>query len=126
MSLFLIRDSTTALRGPLPFIISLTDFFFSRNERHIALLNLGTLLQEVQSLGDAAIVLHSAVDHDPVQHISHLALGNVYAALGDYTRSLACYENVLSLNPGHVRAQQLKHALLCHKKIESGLLEIHS
>ena len=90
------------------------------------LLNLGTLLQELHSLGEAAIVLHSAVDHDPIQHISHLALGNVYASLGDYRRSIACYDNVLSLNPGNIRALQLKHALLCQKKLESGLLEIHA
>lgn len=97
-----------------------------RDKRHIALLNLGTLLQELQSLGEAAIVLHSAVDHDPLQHISHLALGNVYALLGDYTRSLACYENVLSLDPENERVLQLKHALRCQEKLESGLLQIHS
>ncbi|KAL0268592.1 UNVERIFIED_CONTAM: hypothetical protein PYX00_010464 [Menopon gallinae] len=101
-------------------------YFSPRDKRHIALLNLGTLLQELQSLGEAAIVLHSAVDHDPLQHISHLALGNVYALLGDYTRSLACYENVLSLDPENERVLQLKHALRCQEKLESGLLQIHS
>ncbi|KAK6619738.1 hypothetical protein RUM43_012498 [Polyplax serrata] len=100
-------------------------YFSPMSERYLVLLNLGTLLQELQRLGEAAIVLHSAVDHDPVQYITHLALGNVYAALGDYSRSLACYDNVLSLSPGNVRALQLKHALLCRKKLESGLLEIH-
>lgn len=63
-------------------------FFFCiyRHYRDLPLLTLGELLFQAHRPAEAAIVLHAAVDHAPNTPLSHLALGNVYAELGDYNR----------------------------------------
>lgn len=101
-------------------------FLFFREYRYLVLFNLGTLLQAVHSLEEAAIVLHMAVDLDRGQYRSHVALGHVYSYLGDYPRAAGCYENALSLRPDLILLAKQRAAVLCHQRLISGLWAIDS
>ncbi|GLH04929.1 Uncharacterized protein GBIM_10584 [Gryllus bimaculatus] len=99
--------------------------FAPRQYKDLALLTLGGLLQQAKALVEAALVLHAAVDHAPHVPQNHLALGTVYAILGDYNRSVACLDNALKLLPSLETASKLKHTVKCHHKLEQGLLDLH-
>lgn len=96
-----------------------------REYRDIALLNLASIFHQARYPGEAAIILHAAVDHAPHQPANHFALGNVYAVLSDYNRSVACFDNFLKLRPGLQEAITSKFATICHRKLEKGLLDLH-
>lgn len=89
------------------------------------MLNLAGILHQSKHSKEAAILLHAAIDHDPYQAVNYLALGNVYAVLANYNRSINCFDNFLKLQPGLEDAINAKHAILCHKKLENGLLQLH-
>lgn len=74
---------------------------------------------------DAAVLLEAAVDHAPVQLINYLALGNVYAVLADYNRSVANYDVVLKLQPGLDNVITAKYAILCHRNLGESLITLH-
>ncbi|XP_039280772.1 tetratricopeptide repeat protein 17 isoform X2 [Nilaparvata lugens] len=95
--------------------------YVPRMYRDVPLLNLGCLLQRAQLRPEAAILLHAAVDHAPNRPLSHYALATVYAGLGDYNRSVACYDNALRLRPNWVPAQRIRSSVLCHRKLDSAL-----
>lgn len=99
--------------------------FSPRRYRDTPLLNLGCILQQARWPAEAAILLHAAIDHAPNKAISHYALGNVYAILGDYNRSIACYDNTLKLKPRWPAAEQNRFAVLCHHKLETSLYQLH-
>ncbi|XP_067009164.1 tetratricopeptide repeat protein 17 [Anabrus simplex] len=99
--------------------------FAPREYRDLALLTLGGVLHQARASSEAAVVLHAAVDHAPMEASNHLALGTVYAALGDYNRSVSCLDNALKLQPGLEVAARIKHAVVCHRKLEHGLLELN-
>jgi hypothetical protein len=40
-------------------------------------------------------------------------------------RSVACYDNAVRLKPGLDQVTQTKHSVLCHRKLEKGLLDLH-
>uniref|UniRef100_A0A1B6GM84 Tetratricopeptide repeat protein 17 n=1 Tax=Cuerna arida TaxID=1464854 RepID=A0A1B6GM84_9HEMI len=96
-----------------------------RQYRDLPLLNLGCLVQQARCPAEAAILLHAAVDHAPHAAASHLALANVYAILGDYNRSVACYDNALKLNAHWPLAERNRFAVLCHHKLENSLYQLH-
>lgn len=98
---------------------------FCRKYKDIPLLNLAGILHQSRNSEEAAILLHAAIDHDPFQASNYLALGNVYAVLANYNRSIHCYDNYLKLQPGFEDVVNAKHAILCHKKLERGLLQLH-
>ncbi|XP_046477083.1 tetratricopeptide repeat protein 17 isoform X2 [Neodiprion pinetum] len=95
-----------------------------RRYRDIALLTTGGILHAAKHSGEAAIILHTAISYAPTQSHQHLALGHVYAALGDYNRSVACYDNCLRLAPTMDQARHAKHAILCHQKLEIALTSL--
>ncbi|XP_063991883.1 tetratricopeptide repeat protein 17 isoform X1 [Diachasmimorpha longicaudata] len=108
-----------------------------REFRDIPLLTAGGILHAAKHSAEAAIVLHAAIDYAPTQSHHHLALGHVYAVLGDYNRSIACYDNSLKLTPGMEQAKQAKFVILCcqsfekslgalHKKIDGIVAELHA
>ncbi|XP_047111144.1 tetratricopeptide repeat protein 17 isoform X1 [Schistocerca piceifrons] len=99
--------------------------FSPRQYRDLALLTLGGTLHRSSHPAEAAIVMHAAVDHAPDKAWSHMALGNVYAVLGDYNRSATCFDNALKLRPSLKKALIYKHAVLCHYKLEKTLLQLH-
>ncbi|PNF37345.1 hypothetical protein B7P43_G00484 [Cryptotermes secundus] len=99
--------------------------FAPRQYRDLALLNLGAIFHQSRFSAEAAIILHAAVDHAPLMAPNHFLLGNVYAVLGDYNRSVACYDNAVKLKPGMDQVIRTKHSVLCHRKLEKGLLDLH-
>ncbi|XP_069702487.1 tetratricopeptide repeat protein 17 isoform X1 [Periplaneta americana] len=96
-----------------------------RQYKDLALLNLGAIFHQARFPAEAAIILHAAVDHAPLMAQSHFLLGNVYAVLGDYNRSIACYDNAMKLRPSLDQVTRTKHSVLCHRKLEKGLLDLH-
>ncbi|KAL1122617.1 hypothetical protein AAG570_002944, partial [Ranatra chinensis] len=100
--------------------------FASRSFKDVPLLNLGVMLQRAQCSAEAAILLHSAVDHAPHRPQGHFVLANVYAVLGDYNRSIGCYDNALGLDPDWTQVKSTKHAVLCRKKLEQLFLQLNS
>ncbi|XP_031341481.1 tetratricopeptide repeat protein 17-like isoform X2 [Photinus pyralis] len=96
-----------------------------REYKDIPLLNLAGIFHQARYPKDAAILLHAAVEHAPFQATNYIALGNVYAVLSDYNRSVACYDNVLKLQPDLEDVATTKYATLCHKRLDSGLLQLH-
>lgn len=98
---------------------------FCRRYRDIPFLNLASTFHQARRHKEAAIILHAAVDHAPTQPLHYYALGNVYTVLAEYNRSLACYNNILKLQPSMQEAATLRHAILCHQKLEKELLELH-
>ncbi|XP_048514403.1 tetratricopeptide repeat protein 17 isoform X2 [Athalia rosae] len=95
-----------------------------RRYRDIALLTTGGILHAAKHSSEAAIILHTAISYAPTQSHQHLALGHVYATLGDYNRSVACYDNCLRLAPTMDQARHAKHAILCHQKLEIALTSL--
>ncbi|XP_024944685.1 tetratricopeptide repeat protein 17 isoform X3 [Cephus cinctus] len=93
--------------------------------RDIPLLTTGGILHAAKHSGEAAIILHAAIDYAPTQSHQHLALGHVYAVLGDFNRSIACYDNCLRLAPTMDQARQTKHAILCEKKLGNYLSSLY-
>ncbi|XP_057331405.1 tetratricopeptide repeat protein 17 isoform X2 [Microplitis mediator] len=96
-----------------------------REYRDIPLLTTGGILHAAKYSAEAAIVLHAAIDYAPTQSHQHLALGHVYAILGDYNRSLACYDNSLRLTPTMEQAKQAKFVILCCQSLTEALTALH-
>ncbi|XP_066589146.1 tetratricopeptide repeat protein 17 [Prorops nasuta] len=93
--------------------------------RDIPLLTTGGTLQASKKFYEAIMVLHLAVDYNPNESNNHLALGNVYTILGDYDRSIVCYDNCLKLSPFVTTARQTKHAILCAQNLQKSLTALH-
>jgi tetratricopeptide (TPR) repeat protein len=93
-----------------------------RRYRDIPLLTTAGILHAAKYSGEAAIILHAAIDHNPMESYHHLVLGHIYTSLGDFERSAACYDNCLKLAPDTVEAKQMKYAILCHHLLETTLL----
>ncbi|XP_025159816.1 tetratricopeptide repeat protein 17 isoform X3 [Harpegnathos saltator] len=96
-----------------------------RQYRDIPLLTTAGILHAARYSGEAAIVLHMAIDYNPLESYHHLALGHVYTSLGDFDRSAACYDNCLKLAPETTEAKQMKYAILCHRLLEMTLLSFN-
>ncbi|CAH1997575.1 unnamed protein product [Acanthoscelides obtectus] len=88
----------------------------------IPLYNLAGILHQARHSKEAAMVLQKAIEIAPEQAIHYLAIGNVYAALGDYNKSVVYYDKFLEMNPGQKDVVANKHATLCYWKLEKGLL----
>ncbi|RWS11143.1 Tetratricopeptide repeat protein 17-like protein [Dinothrombium tinctorium] len=95
------------------------------NYKHIPLASLGNVLHRAHHTEEAAIVMHHAIDVSSENPISHFTLGNIYAVLADYNKSLICYENVLKLDKSFTEAKLRYHAVLCHQKVEKALRAQH-
>lgn len=93
--------------------------------RPVPQLSLGTILHRARAFEEAAIVLHGAIDITPDIPHAHYTLGNIYATLADYNKSVICYENVLKLAPTFIDVQRRRAAVLCHAKLESALKAQH-
>lgn len=62
--------------------------FSPREQRTIALVDMGNILTHSHQQEDGIIVLHAAVDHTPSDPIAHYTLANSYALIGDLNRYL--------------------------------------
>lgn len=83
------------------------------------------MLHQSKQSKSAAVLLHAAISHAPEEVAHHIALGNVYVSLADYNRSVACYDNVLKLQPDMDIVVLNRHTILCHKKLNAGLKDLH-
>jgi hypothetical protein len=45
--------------------------------------------------------------------------------LGDYNKSIICFENTLKIQPDFEAAAKRKHAVMCHQKLEAALEAQH-
>ncbi|KAG0411227.1 hypothetical protein HPB47_011658 [Ixodes persulcatus] len=100
--------------------------FSPREHKDVALISLGNVLHRSHLSEEAAIVVHAAVDTAPDNAICHFTLGNIYAVLADYNKSVVCFENTLKVQPDFLNARQRLHAVLCHGKLEAALEAQHS
>lgn len=64
--------------------------FSPKEQRTMALVDMGNILTHSHQQEDGIIVLHAAVDHKPSDPIAHYTLANSYALIGDLNR----YANV--------------------------------
>lgn len=70
------------------------------------------------------MVLHAAIDHAPLQPANYYVLGNVYAVLAEYNRSVACFNNLLKLQPEMEEIKTVRHAVMCVHEFESELMQL--
>jgi len=49
----------------------------------------------------------------------------VLQVLGEYNKSVICFENTLKIQPDFEAAAKRKHAVLCHAKLEGALEAQH-
>ncbi|XP_037277301.2 tetratricopeptide repeat protein 17 [Rhipicephalus microplus] len=100
--------------------------FSPREHKDVALISLGNVLHRAHLSEEAAIVVHAAVDTAPDNAICHFTLGNIYAVLADYNKSIVCFENTLKVQPDFQNARQRLHAVHCHSKLEIALEAQHT
>nr|XP_014281051.1 tetratricopeptide repeat protein 17 isoform X2 [Halyomorpha halys] len=100
--------------------------FVPREYKDTPLFNLGVMLHRAQCTAEAAILLHCAIDHAPHKPLAHFVLANVYASLGDYNRSIACYDNALGLDETWNLVRTMRHNILCHSKLKQRLQRLQN
>ncbi|XP_003741463.1 tetratricopeptide repeat protein 17 [Galendromus occidentalis] len=93
--------------------------------KDVALISLANVLHRGHRSDEAAVVVHAAIDIAPDNPICHFTLGNIYAVLGEYNKSVICYDNMLKLQPEFRSARQRLHAVRCHAKVENALERQH-
>ncbi|KAH3890152.1 hypothetical protein DPMN_014224 [Dreissena polymorpha] len=96
-----------------------------RHQKDVALISLANVLHRAQKSNEAAIVVHAALDISKELNVNHFTLGNIYAVLGEYNKSVICFENTLKIQPDFEAAARRMHAVLCHAKLESALEAQH-
>ncbi|XP_029638626.1 tetratricopeptide repeat protein 17 isoform X1 [Octopus sinensis] len=96
-----------------------------RMQKDVALISLANVLHRARYSNEAAIVVHAALDVSKELNVNHFTLGNIYAVLGEYNKSVICFENTLKIQPEFEAAAKRKHAVLCHAKLESALEAQH-
>lgn len=70
-------------------------------------------------------MLHATIDITSDLPYAHYSLGNIYATLADYNKSIICYENVLKLVPDFPEVTLRRAAVVCHAAIENALKSQH-
>jgi len=98
----------------------------SREARPVSLISLANVLHQSLEPEDAAKVLEVAVDHDPTESVGHYTLGNVYAVLMQFNKSIASFDYALRITPDLPWVEKRKAAVKCHQKLEQGLERQHT
>ncbi|CAH1785951.1 unnamed protein product [Owenia fusiformis] len=93
--------------------------------KDIALISLANVLHRARYSKEAAIVVTAALEISRELNVNHFTLGNIFAVLGEYNKSVACYENTLRIQPDFEAAKNRMHAVLCHAKLEKALEAQH-
>ncbi|XP_064634712.1 tetratricopeptide repeat protein 17-like isoform X2 [Lineus longissimus] len=99
--------------------------FSPRTHKDVALISLANILHRARFSNEAAIVVHAALDISKELNVNHFTLGNIYAVLGDYNKSIICFDNTLKIQPEFEAAAKRKHAVMCHQKLEAALEAQH-
>merc|ERR1719400_2394868 len=98
----------------------------SREARPVSLISLANVLHQSLEPEDAAKVLEVAVDHDPTESVGHYTLGNVYAVLMQFNKSIASFDYALRITPDLPWVEKRRAAVKCHQKLEQGLERQHT
>uniref|UniRef100_A0A0B7BGE5 Tetratricopeptide repeat protein 17 n=1 Tax=Arion vulgaris TaxID=1028688 RepID=A0A0B7BGE5_9EUPU len=96
-----------------------------RLQKDVALISLANILHRARFSNEAAILVHAALEVSKELNVNHFTLGNIYAVLGEYNKSIICFENTLKIQPDFEAASKRKHAVLCHSKLEMALEAQH-
>ncbi|XP_071122223.1 tetratricopeptide repeat protein 17-like isoform X6 [Mytilus edulis] len=99
--------------------------FSPRHQKDVALISLANILHRARYSNEAAVVVHAALDVSKELNVNHFTLGNIYAVLAEYNKSIICFENTLRIQPDFDAAAKRKHAVLCHAKLEEALEAQH-
>jgi tetratricopeptide (TPR) repeat protein len=99
--------------------------FSPRLHKDVALISLANVLHRSRYSNEAAIVVHAALEVSRELNVNHFTLGNIYAVLAEYNKSVICFENTLKIQPDFEAAAKRKHAVLCHAKLEAALEAQH-
>ncbi|XP_012940375.1 tetratricopeptide repeat protein 17 [Aplysia californica] len=97
----------------------------SRLQKDVALISLANILHRAKFSNEAAILVHAALEVSKELNVNHFTLGNIYAVLGEYNKSIICFENTLKIQPDFEAAAKRRHAVLCHSKLEMALEAQH-
>ncbi|XP_044749368.1 tetratricopeptide repeat protein 17 [Coccinella septempunctata] len=100
-------------------------YFASHHYRDIPLHMLAGVLHQARDSEDAAELLLAAIDLAPDQPIHLLALGNVYASLAEYNKSIIYYDKYLKVRPDQDVIAN-KYAALCFWKLENDLWKLEN
>ncbi|BFZ05335.1 hypothetical protein BsWGS_08373 [Bradybaena similaris] len=96
-----------------------------RLQKDVALISLANILHRARYSNEAAILVHAALEVSKELNVNHFTLGNIYAVLGEYNKSIICFENTLKIQPDFEAASKRKHAVICHSKLEMALEAQH-
>ncbi|XP_019641278.1 PREDICTED: tetratricopeptide repeat protein 17-like isoform X5 [Branchiostoma belcheri] len=96
-----------------------------REHRDVALLNLANILHRAHYSEEAAVVTHASLDISRDFNVKYFHLGNVYAVLSEYNRSVECFDKTIELQRDFDAAIKRRHAVLCHFKLEKALEAQH-
>ncbi|XP_035672563.1 tetratricopeptide repeat protein 17-like isoform X3 [Branchiostoma floridae] len=96
-----------------------------REHRDVALLNLANILHRARYSEEAAVVTHASLDISRDFNVKYFHLGNVYAVLSEYNRSVECFDKTIELQRDFDAAIKRRHAVLCHFKLEKALEAQH-
>uniref|UniRef100_A0A2C9KLB1 Tetratricopeptide repeat protein 17 n=1 Tax=Biomphalaria glabrata TaxID=6526 RepID=A0A2C9KLB1_BIOGL len=96
-----------------------------RLQKDVALISLANILHRARFSSEAAILVHAALEMSKELNVNHFTLGNIYAVLGEYNKSIICFENTLKIQPDFEAAAKRRHAVLCHSKLELALEAQH-
>ena len=66
-----------------------------------------------------------AIDHDPQNSVSHYTLGNIYAVLMHYNKSVSSFTYAHRLSPDLPWIEKRLAAVKCHQKLETSLEQQH-
>ncbi|XP_072047116.1 LOW QUALITY PROTEIN: tetratricopeptide repeat protein 17-like [Amphiura filiformis] len=94
--------------------------------KNVALLNMANALHRAHYSTDAAILGEAALEGDQDLEVIYFMLGNIYAALGQYSRSIARFKQALALSPDLSVAEKRMYAVMCHQKLEKALEAQHT
>lgn len=86
---------------------------------------LAGVLHQARDSEDSAELLLAAINLAPDQPIHLLALGNVYASLAEYNKSIVYYDKYLKVRPDQDVIAN-KYAALCFWKLENDLWKLEN
>lgn len=100
--------------------------FVTGNFQDIPLHNLAGILHQSHHSKEATQILNSAIQLAPKQNIHYFAMGNIYASMRDFNKSVMFYDKLLELQPSNKDAANNRHAVLCYYKLEKALTSFQS
>lgn len=99
----------------------LNKLVFVRSFQDIPLHNLAGILHQSRHSKEAIQILNSAIQFAPKEPKHYFAMGNIYASMREFNKSIAAYEKYLELDPSNKDAAGNRHAVLCYYKLETAL-----